>query len=139
MYIWIKESGFKSSVTTGLSLILLTEQEDSGWQEEHSYTPAGGGGPCWPPDGTCSGRLAGDSHRLQHSQEACSSGARPASLAVTQLAGRCAAPSTCPTRRPDITSMAYTGCAGITYALETGKRCTSGLLVFAESRLSNIY
>lgn len=58
-----------------------------------------GGGPCWPPDGTCSGRLAGDSHRLQHSQEACSSGARPASLAVTQLAGRCAAPSACPSRR----------------------------------------
>lgn len=138
MYIWIKESGFKSSVTTGLSLILLTEQEDSGWQEEHSYTPAGGG-PCWPPDGTCSGRLAGDSHRLQHSQEACSSGARPASLAVTQLAGRCAAPSACPTRRPDVTSTAYTGCEGITYALETGKRCRSGLLIFAESRLSNIY
>lgn len=55
MYIWIKESGFKSSVTTGLSLILLTEQEDSGWQEEHSYTPAGGGGPA----GHLTGRAPG--------------------------------------------------------------------------------
>lgn len=55
---WVKESGFKSSVTSGLSLILLTEQEDSGWQAERSYAPAGaGGGPAGHPTGRALGRL----------------------------------------------------------------------------------
>lgn len=102
---WVKESGFKSSVTTGLSLILLTEQEDSGWEGGRSYAPAAGGGPAGPLTGRAR-RPAGVSRRLQCSREARSSGARPVSPAITQLAGRCAAPSTCPTRHPDSTSTA---------------------------------
>lgn len=129
---WVKESGFKSSVTSDLSLILLTKQEDSGWQAEHSYAPAGaGGGPAGHPTGRAPG-------------------GRPASPAVSSTArthvpqgrGRLAgAPPRAPARRGARTSRLRLETA-VQGSLTPQKPANAGIedaLVFAESRLLNIY